>query len=51
MSAMNVPEADIMQMGGWETDHVMKGVYRHAMKDKNQESQGQVSEKFSSAFL
>lgn len=51
MSAMNVPEADIMRMGGWETDHVMKGVYRHAMKDKNQESQRQVSEKFSSAFL
>ncbi len=51
MSAMNVPEADIMRMGGWETDYVMKGVYRHAMKDKNQESQRQVSEKFSSAFL
>ena len=24
MSALGVPEADIMRMGGWETDHVMK---------------------------
>lgn len=39
MSAMNVPEADIMRMGGWETDHVMKGVYRHAMEDRNHENQ------------
>ena len=31
MSALNVPEADIMRMGGWESDHVMKSVYRHAM--------------------
>ena len=39
MSAMNVPEADIMRMGGWETDYVMKGVYRHAMEDKNKAAQ------------
>lgn len=29
MSALNVPEADIMKMGGRETNHVMKSVYRH----------------------
>lgn len=23
-----IPDADIMQMGGWKTDHVMKDVYR-----------------------
>ena len=28
MSAMNVPEENIMKYGGWETDYVMKGVYR-----------------------
>lgn len=39
MSAMNIPEADIMRFGGWETDYVMKGVYRHAMQDKNREMQ------------
>ena len=42
---MNIPEEDIMRMGGWETDYVMKGVYRHAMEDKNQEAQRKASEK------
>ncbi len=45
MSSMNVPEEDIMRMGGWETDYVMKGVYRHAMEDKNKERQREASEK------
>lgn len=31
MSAMNVPDADIINIGGWETDHVMKSVYRHSI--------------------
>lgn len=51
MSAMNVPEADIMRMGGWETDHVMKGVYRHAMKDENHDKQRRVSREFGIALL
>lgn len=44
LSAMNVPEADIMRMGGWETDHVMKSVYRHAMEDKNKAAQRKASQ-------
>ncbi len=51
MSAMNIPEADIIKMGGWETDHVMKGVYRHAMEDKNKSAQRKASEQLSSALL
>ena len=51
MSAMNVPEADIMKMGGWETDHVMKAVYRHAMKDENQEKQRIASMELKNALL
>ncbi len=43
MSSMNIPEADIMKMGGWETDHVMKSVYRHAMEDKNKTAQRKAS--------
>jgi len=38
MSAMNVPEADIMRMGGWETDYVMKSVYRHSMMEKEEQA-------------
>ena len=51
MSAMNIPEADIMRMGGWETDYVMKGVYRHVMEDKNKEAQREAVKKLSSAIL
>ncbi|MCM1058585.1 MAG: site-specific integrase [Firmicutes bacterium] len=47
MSAMNVPEADIMKFGGWETDYVMKGVYRHAMEDKNRKAQREAADKLS----
>jgi integrase len=31
MSAMGVPETDILALGGWETDNIMKSVYRHSM--------------------
>ncbi len=51
MSALNVPEANIMKMGGWETDHVMKGVYRHAMKDENHEKQRMASRELGNVFL
>lgn len=36
MSALGVPEADILHLGGWETDHVMKSVYRHSMMGKEE---------------
>ncbi len=45
MSAMNVPEADIMRMGGWETDHVMKSVYRHSMLEKEENAKREAAEK------
>lgn len=38
MSALNVPEADILKMGGWSSDYVMKSVYRHSMIDKEEEA-------------
>lgn len=51
MSALNVPEENILKMGGWETDHVMKNVYRHAMADKNNEAQREASNKLSDALF
>lgn len=36
MSALGIPEADILDLGGWETDHVMKAVYRHSMQKEAQ---------------
>lgn len=45
MSSIGIPEADIMRMGGWETDHVMKTVYRHSMMDKEENAKREASEK------
>lgn len=36
MSAIGVPEADILKLGGWETDYAMKSVYRHSMMEKEE---------------
>lgn len=30
-----ISDADIMQAGGWRTDHVMKAVYRHSLAENN----------------
>lgn len=51
MSALNVPEADIMRMGGWETDHVMKSVYRHSMMDKQEQAKREAAEKLRSSLF
>lgn len=45
MSALGVPEADILKLGGWETDHVMKSVYRHSMIEKEEQAKRDASEK------
>ena len=51
MSALNIPEADIIKMGGWETDHVMKAVYRHSMMEKEAQAKRDASEKLRSAIF
>lgn len=45
MSALGVPEADILKMGGWETDHIMKSVYRHSMMEKEENAKREAAEK------
>lgn len=44
MSSLGVPEADILRMGGWETDYVMKSVYRHSMMDKEEQAKRAAAE-------
>lgn len=51
MSAMNIPEADIMRMGGWESDYVMKGVYRHSMMIKDENAKREASERLRNALF
>lgn len=51
MSALNVPEADIIKIGGWGTDHVMKSVYRHSMMDKEENAKRNASENLRKALF
>lgn len=51
LSSMNVPEADILKLGGWETDHVMKRVYRHSMMEKEKSAQREASDKLRNALF
>lgn len=37
MSELGVPEADILKLGGWSSDHVMKTVYRHSLQTKEKQ--------------
>ncbi|MCB7523198.1 tyrosine-type recombinase/integrase [[Clostridium] hylemonae] len=32
--ALGIPDAYIMERGGWETDGTLKSIYRHTLKDK-----------------
>lgn len=47
MSALGVPEADILRMGGWTSDDVMKTVYRHSMIDKEKDAKQNAADKLS----
>lgn len=51
MSALNIPDADIMKMGGWETDYIMKSVYRHSTMDKEENAKREASEKLRNAIF
>lgn len=51
MSALGVPDADILKMGGWKSDHVMKTVYRHSMMDREEQAKREAAEKLKSAIF
>lgn len=51
MSALGVPEADILRMGGWETDHIMKSVYRHSMMEKEEQAKREAAKKLQNAIF
>jgi len=51
MSFLGVSEADILRMGGWETDHVMKSVYRHSMMEKEENAKRDTSEKLKNTLF
>ena len=48
--ALGVPDAYIMQMGGWKTDNVMHRVYRDTLPDVMAAEQGKMTEHFRDVF-
>lgn len=51
MSALGIPEADILKLGGWESDYVMKAVYRHSMMKNEENSKREAAEKLNDALF
>lgn len=51
MSFLGIAEADILRMGGWETDHIMKSVYRHSMIEKEEKAKREASEKLQNTLF
>ena len=41
--ALGVPDAYIMQRGGWSSDRILKAVYRHAMDDQTKKMNDKVN--------
>lgn len=48
--AIGIPDAYIMQMGGWKTEHVMKRVYRDTLSDHMQKDKDKLNAHFRDAF-
>ena len=42
--SLGIPDADIMALGGWETDAIMKKVYRKSMEESKKQSIAKISE-------
>lgn len=43
--SMGIPEADILALGGWQTDSVMKRIYRKSMEESKKRSMDIISSK------
>lgn len=48
--ALGVPDAYIMQRGGWASDAVLKSVYRHALNDHAKKENERINKKFEEIY-
>lgn len=48
--SLGVPDAYIMQRGGWDDDGTLKAIYRHALADKSQSMDGVTNGYFTEKF-
>ena len=44
--ALGIPDAYIMERGGWETDGTLKSIYRHTLNDKKKEMNKKANKHF-----
>lgn len=51
LSESNVPEADILRLGGYSSDRVMKTVYRHSRADKDMDANRRATQNISNILL
>lgn len=51
MSALGIPETDIMAMGGWETPYVMRAVYTHSMEAEQEKAKRKAAEQLKESIL
>lgn len=50
-SSIGIPVEYILKDGGWQTDHVMKNVYRHTLSDREKEFSAKAMEHFNSVVI
>ena len=48
---IGIPDAYIMQRGGWDSDYVMKSVYRHALSDEQKKVTNILKDNFENNFI
>lgn len=49
--AIGIPDSYIMQSGGWQSDNVLKSVYRHALDEEKERMQKQAAEYITGKIL
>lgn len=49
--AIGIPDSYIMQSGGWQSDNVLKSVYRHALDEEKERMQKQAAEYIAGKIL
>lgn len=48
--ALGIPDAYVMEMGGWKTDRIMKRVYRSTLADRRRAEQDRLNAHFAEKF-
>ena len=43
LHALGMPDAYIMERGGWESDGVLKGIYRHTLSDYAEQENSRIN--------